>query len=253
MLKEERFDRINSELAKKGSVDGDELADLLGVSRTTIRRDLDTMESLGLLARTHGGATASRDDDELPFFAKTAAYLPEKRAIGAKAASLIPENAVIGCSGGTTVMQAIKALKGRRLMVVTNAVNVAMELASSETVQVIVTGGSLSARTYELVGHIADRTLESFHFDIVLLGVDGISLDRGLSTYTVADAHTDSLYMENAEATWVVADHSKIGKVAPVLISPLGKVGRLITDPGIEASDRRALEAAGVEVLIAEP
>jgi DeoR/GlpR family transcriptional regulator of sugar metabolism len=253
MLKEERFDRINSELAKRGNVDGDELAELLGVSRTTIRRDLDSMESLGLLERTHGGATAVRADDELPFFSKMAAYLPEKRAIGVKTASLIPENAVIGCSGGTTVMQTIKALRGKRLMVVTNAVNVAMELASSESVQVIVTGGSLSARTFELVGHIADKTLESFHFDIVLLGVDGISVDRGLSTYTVADAHTDSLYMENAEATWVVSDHSKIGKIAPVLISPLSKVKRLITDPGLEAADRRALESAGVEVLIAEP
>ena len=252
MIKEERFERIKSELAKRGTVGGDELAALLGVSMTTIRRDLDALETLGCLTRTHGGATAAHAEDELPFHSKMSSYLPEKRAIGVKAASLIPEGAVIGCSGGTTVMQVIKALKDKSLMVVTNAVNVAMELASTETVQVIVTGGNLSARTFELVGPIADQILESFHLDIALLGVDGISLRHGLSTYTVADAHTDSQYMRHAEETWVVADHSKIGKVTPALVAPLNHVKRLITDPGIQEQDLRALEASGVDVILAE-
>jgi DeoR/GlpR family transcriptional regulator of sugar metabolism len=252
MIKEERFDRIKSELAKRGSVEGDELAELLGVSRTTIRRDLDSMEELGLLSRTHGGATAAAAGDELPFFSKLSAYLPEKRAIGALAASLIPEGSVIGCSGGTTVMQVIKALRGKRLTVVTNAVNVAMELASCGSIEVIVTGGTLSARTYELVGHIADRTLEGFHLDIALLGLDGISLECGLSTYTLADAHTDSLLMSHASAAWAVADHSKVGKVAPALIAPVSSLSRLITDPGLGAPERAAIQAAGVEVLVAE-
>jgi DeoR/GlpR family transcriptional regulator of sugar metabolism len=252
MIKEERFERIRSELAKRGSVDCEELAELLGISRATVRRDLDAMETQGLLQRTRGGATPPSPDDELPFHSKLDAYRSEKRAIGALTAFLMPEGAVIGCSGGTTVMSVIKALRGRRFTVITNAVNVAMELASAESIQVIVTGGVLSTRTYELVGHIADQTLEAFHLDIALLGVDGISLDHGLSTYTIADAHTDSLYMNHAEEVWVVADHSKFGKVAPALIAPVARVKRLISDPGLGATERRALEAVGVEVLIAE-
>jgi DeoR/GlpR family transcriptional regulator of sugar metabolism len=251
MIKEERFERIASELAKRGSVELEELSRLLGVSPATVRRDLDAMSERGVLKRTYGGATMPFPEAERPFDSKLAAYLPEKRAIGAMAASLIPPGSVIGCSGGTTVMSVIRALRGKRVTVVTNAVNVAMELASDESVEVIVTGGSLRPRTYELVGHIADKTFGGFHLDIALLGVDGISLEHGLSTYTIADAHTDYLLMSHSERVWVVADHSKLGKVAPALIAPLGSVERLISDPGLGEADRAGLEAAGVEVLIA--
>lgn len=252
MIKEERFERIRGELAKKGIVDGDELAEFLGVSRATIRRDLDALEALGFLRRTHGGAQASDTDDELPFHSKLSAYMREKRAIGNSAAARIPEDAVIGCTGGTTVISVVKALRGKRITVVTNAINVAMELAPSEAAQVIVTGGTLRTRSYELVGHIADRTLGEFHLDIALLGVDGIDMERGLSTYTIAEAHAAALYLSQAERVWVVADHSKAGKVAPALIAPLSKVHCLVTDPGLDPALRSRFEAAGLEVVIAE-
>ena len=100
MIKEERFERIRGELAKKGIIDGDELAALLGVSRATIRRDLDALEEQGFLKRTHGGAQATDSEDELPFHSKLAAYMYEKRAIGIAAAAQVPEGAVIGCTGG---------------------------------------------------------------------------------------------------------------------------------------------------------
>jgi DeoR/GlpR family transcriptional regulator of sugar metabolism len=204
------------------------------------------------LRRTYGGATAAETGDELRFQAKLALHLQEKRAIGALAATLLPEGSLIGCSGGTTVLSMIKALRGKRVTIVTNAVNVAMELASVESVEVIVTGGTLRPQTYELVGHLADSTIRGFRFDVAVLGVDAISLEHGLSTYTLADAHTDSLYLTQAEQVWVVADHSKFGKVGPVLIAPLDKVQRLITDPGLAEEDRARLQAAGVETLVAQ-
>lgn len=252
MLKEERFEKIRSELARKGIIDGDELAELLAVSRATVRRDFDALEALGYLKRTHGGAQAVDSADELPFHTKEAAFMREKRAIGLAAAALLPDEAVIGCTGGTTVMAAIKALKGRPFTVVTNAINVAMELAPSEAAQVIVTGGTLRTRSYELVGHIADRTLAEFHLDIALVGVDGIDIERGISTYTVAEAHAAALYASQADKVWVVADHSKVGRVAPALIAPLSKVSRLVTDPDLAPELRAALEAAGLEVVVAE-
>ena len=199
---------------------------------TTIRRDLDSLEALGCLTRTHGGATAVHVEDELPFHSKMSSYLPEKRAIGVKTASLIPDGAVIGCSGGTTVMQVIKALKDKNLMVVTNAVNVAMELASTESVQVIVTGGNLRARTFELVGphcrpgpRILPPRYRSpwggrHHGEARTLDLHGCRCPYGLA-----------VHCRHAEETWVVADHSKIGRVTPALVSPLNRVKRLITDP----------------------
>jgi DeoR/GlpR family transcriptional regulator of sugar metabolism len=252
MIKAERFDNIKAELMRRGVIDNEELSKHLGVSIATIRRDLDEMEGLGLLQRTHGGATVVEGVNELPFHSKLSAYHQEKRAIGAMVAQLVPKGAVIGCTGGTTVMAVIKSLKDKPITILTNAINVAIELASSEGTEVIVTGGSLRARSYELVGHIADRTLSEFHLNIALIGVDGIDIAGGISTYTMAEAHTAALYISQAEKVWVVADHSKFGKIAPALIAPLSKVHRLITDSDLDPDIRVKLESAGVEVVLAE-
>lgn len=252
MIRERRFELIMSELAKRGVVDGDELAALLNVSRATIRRDLDALEAQGSLRRTHGGAQGIESSEELPFHSKIAANMQEKRAIGLLTASLILEGSVVGCTGGTTVMAVVKYLKGKSVTVVTNAINIAMELAPSEKTEVIVTGGSLRKRSYELVGHVADRTLGELHLDVALIGVDGLDLSLGLSTYTMEEAHTASLYIQHAKRAWVVADHTKIGRIAPALISPLSQVHRLVTDPGLDPELRAALEQGGLEVAIAE-
>ena len=251
MIKEERFERIRSELARKGSVDGDELAALLKTSRATIRRDLDAMQDRGMLRRTHGGATTNDARDELPFQSKLNAYLHEKRAIAVFTASLIKDGQVIGCTGGTTIAQVIKALKEKRVTVVTNAINIAMELAAAESIEVIVTGGTLRPRSYELVGHIAERTIQDFHLDVALIGVDGLDFTHGLSTFTAAEAHAAALYIDHAREVWVVADHSKIGKTAPALIAPLSRVNRVITDANVPRDLIESFAQAGLALTIA--
>jgi DeoR/GlpR family transcriptional regulator of sugar metabolism len=239
-------------LAKSGIVDGDDLAALLDVSRATIRRDFDALEEDGFLKRIHGGARAVESLIELPYHSKMIAYMQEKRAIGHIVSGLIPDGSVIGCTGGTTVMAVVNHLKGKSITVVTNAINVAMELAPSEAVQVIVTGGSLRTRSYELVGHIADRTLDELHLDIALIGIDGLDPVQGLSTYTLQEAHTGSLYVSHAEQVWVIADHSKVGKIAPALIAPITRVHKFFTDSGLSSILRSQLEETGLEVIIAE-
>ena len=252
MIKEKRYELIRSELARKGSVDVEELAEMLQISRPTVRRDLHAMQDLGYLHRTHGGATVINDPDELPFQSKVSAYLAEKRAIGAMAASLIGDGRVIGCTGGTTVMQVVKAFKGKRLTVVTNAVNIAMELAPFESLEVIVTGGTLRTRSYEMVGHIAERTIRGYHLDIALIGIDGLDLRHGLSTFTDAEAYAAALYVEHAREVWVVADHSKIGKTAPALIAPLSRVTRLITDSKLAPDQARIMRESGITLTLVE-
>lgn len=252
MSKERRFDRIRAELAKKSVIDGDEIAALLTVSRATIRRDLDELEAKGVLRRTHGGAVLAEASLELPYYSKLDTFAQEKREIAVAVASRLPEGAVLGCTGGTTVMYAIRAFRGVRATVVTNAVNIAMELATAEGIEVVVTGGTLRPRSFELVGHLVDRTLEAFNLDIALLGVDGISAERGISTYTISEAHAASLYIAQAKEVWVLADHSKAEKVAPALIAPLGRIHRLFTDRGLSEELRRRYEAAGAEVIVAE-
>jgi len=234
-------------------VDGDELAAFLSVSRATVRRDLEAMQKRGMLRRTHGGAAMVEGRDELPFQSKLSAYLPEKRAIAAATASLITDGCVIGCTGGTTVTQVIKALKGRRVTVVTNAINLAMELAASESTEVVVTGGVLRTRSYELVGHVAERTIRDFHLDIALIGVDGLDFDHGISTFTIAEAHAAALYVEHSREVWVVTDHSKIGKTAPAIIAPLSRVGRVITDSGVSPDYVEHFARAGIALTVTAP
>ncbi len=250
--KEDRFGKIAAELAKNGKLYSDDIAGLLGVSLATVRRDLEAMESQGMLRRTHGGASIIEDENELPFYSKIKTFQAEKYHIGIAAAALVPQDAVIGCTGGTTVVSVMRALKGKRLTVITNAINVAMELAPFDSIEVLVTGGSLRPRSYELIGQVADRTVGEFHFSIALLGVDGISVEHGLSTYAIGEAHTAALYIKQADEVWVVADHNKIGKIAPALIAPISRVKRLITDEGIGAGEKRDIEAAGVEVVVAK-
>jgi len=252
MIKEKRQERIRSELARKGNVDVEELAEMLQISCQSVRRDLSAMQEKGYLRRTHGGATTIEDPDELPFQSKISAYLLEKRAIGTTTASLIGDGKVIGCTGGTTIMQVMKALKSKHLTIITNAINVAMELAPCHSLEVIVTGGTLRTRSYELVGHVAERTIQGYLLDIALVGVDGLDIKNGISTFTDAEAHAAALYIEHAREVWVVADHSKIGKTAPALIAPLSRVSRLITDSNVGPDQSRMIRESGIVLTIAE-
>ena len=252
MIKNERFNRIRKELALRETVDCDELTVLLGASKATIRRDLDELHKLGALTRTHGGATKRTAENELPFHTKLVSSQQEKTAIALLTASLIKDGSVISCSGGTTVFHLVRALKEKSITIVTNAINIAMELAAVESIEVIVTGGTLRPLSYELVGHFTEATIREFHTDLAILGVDGISFERGLSTYTVTEAFIDNLLLENSREAWVVADHTKIGKIAPALIAPLSKVKRIITDSGVTTEQIHQFDRAGIELLIAQ-
>ncbi|HLT59464.1 MAG TPA: DeoR/GlpR family DNA-binding transcription regulator [Limnochordales bacterium] len=249
MMKEQRQQRILSELAQRGAVSVVDAARLLGVSEATIRRDLDELARQGKLRRTHGGAVALEHHEELPFNLKAISFAAEKRRIGAAAAALIQPGQVIGCTGGTTVAHVAKALRGKRVVVVTNAINIAVELAASEETEVIVSGGSLRSRSLEMVGHVAERTFRELYVDVAIMGVDGISLEHGLTTYHLSEAHTNRVLIEQAREVWVVADHSKVDKVTPAFIGPLSLVRRFITDTEAPAAFLEELRLRGIEVI----
>ena len=249
MIKAERFERILDELAKRGVVGGQELAAMLGVSEATIRRDLSELDEKGLARRTHGGGTLRSSHDELPYPYKVTAYLAEKRRIAAKVAALIVPHQVIGCSGGTTMTQVVRALRGKPIRLVTNAVNLALELVNAPETEVLITGGLFRGRSYELSGHVAERTLQDVHLDVAIIGVDGLSLHHGLSTFNHAEAQVCRTLIERAAEVWAVADHGKLGQVKPAIIAPLSCVHKLVTDTGVSAELAAALNATGLEVI----
>lgn len=237
-------------LTQDGFVDVSSLQELLGCSEATIRRDLQHLERDGYLRRTHGGAILD-GYRERPLTTKMGEMADAKQAIAQVAISLIEEGQAVGFTGGTTTQHVARALFSRPgLTVVTNAVNVAMELADRD-MRVIMTGGELRGETYELVGPLAEPVASQIHLDLILVGVDGLSPEGGLTTHNPIEARIDRVLIDRASRVVVVADHTKLGRKTFAQIAPLEAAHTLITDAGADLEMVQEIERAGVNVIIA--
>jgi len=252
MLNEERrravLDLINHE--GRGLVK--DLAQRFGTSQVTIRKDLEVLHSQGAIYRTHGGALPVRTGALLDpsLREKEKLHRKEKLRIGAAAARLVQEGqSVVLDSGTTTTMIARKLRELRNLTVITNAVNIAAELAGT-AVEVILTGGILRENSFSLVGPLAEETLRRLSADVLFLGVDGFDVHFGLTTPNLLEAKVNRVMIEIARRTIVVCDSSKFGRRSLSLIAPPSAVHQTITDSRIPKSDLRALEEAGIEVTL---
>ncbi|HZL64544.1 MAG TPA: DeoR/GlpR family DNA-binding transcription regulator [Thermoleophilia bacterium] len=250
MRQEERLSLILEELASGGSVGVAQLAAKLHVSTASIRRDLHTLEEQRLLTRTHGGAMANSTVYELPLRYRGGRHRDAKRRIAATAAARVDGHvASVALTGGTTTTEVARELAGRKdITVVTNALNIAAELALRPELKLIVTGGTARSESYELVGPIAEAALSGMNLDLAIVGVDGVSVSGGLTTYHDIEAHTNEVLISRARRVIVVADASKVGKLAFVRICALEAVDELITDVSAPAAELRALAEAGVTV-----
>ncbi len=251
MNKETRQDHILDELYKRGKISALALSEILNVSLATIRRDLNELDTRGALKRTHGGAAVENEPEEITFNRKINKNLVEKKSISLLTASIIEDGKIIGCTGGTTVTHVISMLKNRKITIITNAVNIAYMLAPFENTEVILSGGTIRPKSYELIGTETIQTLSRFIFDIALIGVDGISSDYGLTTYNIEEAQIASLIIERSREVWLVADYSKFGITTPAVISPLSKVSVLITDDKIDTEWIHLLKKQEIRIHIA--
>ena len=249
MHRSARLSAILEQLADGGSVAVAQLADALHVSPATIRRDLAMLEDQRLLERMHGGAVGRAVAYELPLRYKSVRHGDEKRRIAEEAASRVTESMAVGLTGGTTATEVAKALADRRdLTIVTNALNIASELAIRPDVKLVVTGGVARSQSYELSGPIAETTLAGLNLDIAFVGVDGIEAKAGCTTYQEIEAHTNGVMIEQARLVVVVADGSKIGRAAFARMCPLSAVDELITDTEADREAVRKLTDNGVRV-----
>ncbi|MGA8245934.1 MAG: DeoR/GlpR family DNA-binding transcription regulator [Nocardioides sp.] len=254
MRQEVRLGLILQELNASGSVGVTELAARLEVSEASVRRDLHLLENQNLLTRTHGGAVASGVLYELPMRYRGGQHHDAKRAIAAAAAELVtPDISSVGLNGGTTTTEVARALAARPgLRVVTNALNIASELAVRSNIELVVCGGSARSESYELVGPLAELTLANLNLDLAVIGVDGISATAGLTTHHEVEAHTNRALLRAAERVAVVADSSKIGRRGFAKIGDLDVVGDLITDALAAPDDVEALRGAGLRVHLVD-
>src|SRR6185503_11956058 len=251
MRQPDRLSRIVEQISTNGSVGVGDLAETLGVSAATVRRDLQLLEEQRLLARTHGGAVAHGVLYELPLRYRSARRQEDKARIAKAAAQRVADGSAIGMTGGTTTTEVARALSDRRqLTVVTNSLNIASELAVRPNLKLVVTGGVARAESYELVGPLAEAALAGLYLDIVLVGVDGITVDEGFTTHHEVEAHTNHALIDRARRVVVVADSSKLGQVAFARICGVDDVDELITDSDAAPADVEAVRAAGLEITL---
>lgn len=239
-----RADQILRELRQKGNVSLDELVAGLDSSAASVRRDLAKLEQAGLVRRTHGGATLIEPLLYEPFrydslFQNREQHrTAEKRRIGLAAAELVHENETVGFTAGTTTTYVARNLRNRHnIRVVTNAINIAMELSNCAGLKTFVTGGFVQwAGSFSLVGQVAMTSLNDIYLDRVFVSVCGIDVGRGVTVIEPEEALTFRAMIRQAKQTVIVADSSKLGIVTPALICPVSEVHVLITDT--RASDK---------------
>jgi DeoR family transcriptional regulator of aga operon len=252
-----RQEFILQRLQETGSVLVSELCATLGASIATIRRDLEALEGRSLLRRTRGGAVPIGPLFYEPFLNdesfqdRVSSFSDEKRRIARAAAALVHNGDTVALSGGTTtteVMRSLKVVKG--ITIITNTVNVAMELSNHKDIEVVVTGGSLRGNWFTLVGPLATRAAEMLFADIMFIGVDGISAEQGLTCVNSLEAEFLQSLVRHSKKKVVVADHSKIGAVAKWLLCPTSEIDLLITDNGVGDEVLAPFKSLDIDIML---
>lgn len=256
---EKRAKEILHLLLHQGTTSVEQLAEHFQTSSTSVRRDLARLEQQSLVHRTHGGAMLAGQiykpfRFDATFTEREQRFQREKQLIGTKAATLIGDGETIGLTAGTTTTQVARALRGRKdLRVLTNAVNIGLELSAFEGPQITLTGGCMIwPGAFSLTGPTAHETIEGFVLDRIILGVTGIDVEHGATMIEIEEAAVSRVMVRHAREVIVVADSSKVGMTSRAVICGIQKINVLITDNGIHADTRTELERHGVRILIAD-
>lgn len=221
MSRDARWKALLELLVERGRLDVEEAATELEVSAATIRRDFDRLAEQQMLVRTRGGAVVHGVSYELPLRYKTARRASEKQRVAQAVAALVAPGEAVGLTGGTTTTEVARALAVRAdlasgtpaLTVVTNALNIANELAVRPQFKIVVTGGVARAQSYELIGPLADGVLGQVTLDVAVLGVVAFDVAHGAAAHDEAEAAINRLLCERAERVVVAADSSKLGRM----------------------------------------
>lgn len=254
---EEREEMIMRLLLKRGSATVEELLAAAHISAPSMRRDLSRLERRGLVRRTHGGATLVEPllyepfRYDTSFQAREQRAAEEKRRIGLAAADLILENDTVGITAGTTTTQIARAIRHRsHIKVVTNAINIGMELCNHAGIRTSITGGLLPwAWSFSLSGPAAVNFLKDVYLDKVFLNVVGLDIERGATTLEAEEAVVFRAMQQQAREVIAVADHTKLGQTSPAFICAIAEIHTLVTDSVATEAMVAPFMERGVRVL----
>ncbi len=251
----ERRAEILQMLKNKPEVSVNQLSVMFYVSEVTIRKDLNELKRRNLLTRIRGGALRLPETGiglDMAIKEKQLFHYREKRAIGKLAASLINENETIILDSGTTTLEIARNLHNfRNLTIITNAINIAIELSAYKKFTVILLGGHLRESSLSTVGPLAESTLKIFYCDKLFLGVDSFNLEEGVSTPNIEEANINQTMMSMSKETIAVFDSSKFNKRSFTFIAPVEKINTVITDEGIPMDVKIQLKKMNINLQIA--
>lgn len=249
MLIIERQQRLLDYLRQQQAADLDTLVDVLGVSGSTVRRDLDALERQGLIERTHGGAVyRGQRQHPVALDERMKEHVQQKRAIGRAAAAMIEPNMTLLLDGGSTVYYCAEQVTARPLQVVTNSLTIANLFADDERVELILIGGELYPRTGVMTGPIATSCLAELHADIMLFSVAGIYENEAYNL-NIDQADVEKVMLRQAARSVLLMDSAKFGRKSLARVCSVKDVELIITDGDIRDRWRKRL---GDQLLVAE-
>jgi DeoR family fructose operon transcriptional repressor len=251
MQAEERQARIEEHLNRVEFASLDELSDLVDASPSTIRRDLQLLETRGVIRRTHGGARlVNPRSDEYVFTIRDTHQLAEKEKIGRACAELIGPNQSLILDAGTTVFHVARHLESKSPQVITNSLPVANLFAANPRVEVLLSGGVIYPRIGVLVGPLAVETFSRMHADVAIMSSGGLTLDG------VTNSHGLLIDIQRAmiaavEKVILCLDHTKFGRKSVSHLCSLDEIDVVVTDRPPAPEILEGLKARSVEVVIA--
>lgn len=253
MLVAVRHNTIISTLNERQTIRVSELSTLCGVTEETIRRDLEKLEAQGKLARIHGGAISIKDEDEdLPHFQREVINKKEKMNVAKEAVKFIEENDIIFLDASSTALYLARFIPDMKLTVLTNSIQVCMELAKNPSIHVINTGGMLSPNSMSFVGPLTLQTLESYYVNKMFFSCKGLHEEWGISDSNELQALVKRKAIQMADKKYLLLDYTKIEKRAFSHIEKTNVIDVLIIDSNATEESLALFEKQDVKVVKAK-
>jgi DeoR/GlpR family transcriptional regulator of sugar metabolism len=225
------------------------LAQLVGASEMTVRRDLDVLEREGLLRRVRGAAVGMLTGEETPYAARSRQRLEAKRRIGAAVAALLDGETVV-LDGGSTTVEVARRLADRRLTVLPLSLHSADALRGAEQVRLVLPGGDVRPGELAFVGPLTEHAFRVMRFDTMVLGSCGLSARNGVSAHDLAEGAVKKAAVDASARVVAAIDSSKFGRTAFGRVCPVEDIDVLVTDSGAPEDEVALLREAGVEVRL---
>lgn len=254
MLAIERRNAILAKLSLEGKVVVSDLAKEFDVTEETIRRDLEKLDKDGLARKTYGGAVKNENFNiDLPFHVRKQTNVESKRAIAAKISEMIHDGDYIMLDSSTTALYVIKNILDRKkITLITNSIEILIELCNKPDWNIISTGGVLKEGGLSLVGYQAERMVAGFHVDIAICSCKGLDSDMGITDSNERDSEIKKSFFKAANRKVLAIDSSKFDKTSFVKVCDVNDIDSVVTDTDPGEGWRDRMKNFGVELVLAD-